>query len=210
MNLLLIGIQGTGKGTQASKILERYECVGFDTGRSLREFAEGDSDDARNVDAILKSGQLVPTWVVAKLAREFIENAGNNAVLFDSVIRSAEQNESLRDVVGPDAVVLYFHLDEETAIKRLLGRKIDPVTKEVFGPELDVNPKTGNTLVHRSDDTLDAIKSRLEWSKKDTLPVLDIWREEGRTIHQIDASKSPDEVFADLRSILDPILTVRP
>lgn len=209
MNLILIGIQGSGKGTQAAKILERYRAVGFDTGRSLREFAEGDSADAREVDGILRAGQLVPTRVVAMLARKFVEDAHGDAVLFDSVIRSAEQNEALRDVVGPDALVLYFHLDEETAIRRLLGRKIDPVTKEVFGPELDVNPKTGNTLIHRSDDTLDAIKSRLEWSKKDTLPVLDIWREEGRTIHTVDASRSPDEVFADICAILDPVLDIR-
>ncbi|HRI35623.1 MAG TPA: nucleoside monophosphate kinase [bacterium] len=209
MNLILIGIQGSGKGTQAAKILERYDCVGFDTGRALREFAEGDSDEAREVDAILKAGKLVPTRVVAMVVRDFVERAGDTTILFDSVIRSAEQNDALGDIVGCDAAVLYFHLDEETAIRRLLGRKIDPVTKEVFGPEMDVNPKTGNTLVHRSDDTLDAIKSRLEWSKKDTLPVLDIWRKEGRTIHTVDASQSPDEVFVDLCEILDPIMPIR-
>ncbi len=102
--------------------------------------------------------------------------------------------------------VLFFDIDEETAITRLLGRKIDPVTKEVFGPGIETNPKTGNTLITRDDDTPEAIRNRIEWSKRDTLPLLDGWRARGWDVHTVDASRTPDEVFDTVRAVLDPIL----
>jgi adenylate kinase len=109
----------------------------------------------------------------------FLEEHPNTPILFDSIIRSKEQN----DILGPlilDFSVIFLQFDEETAVRRLSGRRIDPETNEVFPVDFkgDTNPKTGNKLVSRSDDTPESIRSRISWSIRDTLPLIGIWRSE--------------------------------
>lgn len=117
----------------------------------------------------------------------------------DGAIRSKEQNDAMEDVWG-DFDVLFLDLDEETAVERLCGRRIDPVTQETFPASFtgDTNPKTGNKLVTRSDDTEEAIRKRIAWSIGDTLPLIDIWRRHGHTIYHIDASMSEEEIFSEV------------
>jgi adenylate kinase len=93
-------------------------------------------------------------------------------------------------------------------VKRLCGRRIDPVTQETFPASFtgDINPKTGNKLVVRADDTEDAIRKRIAWSISDTLPLLDIWRDAGHDIYTIDASQSEDEIFEYVEQVIRKVV----
>ena len=123
--------------------------------------------------------------------------------LLDGVIRSAEQNDALEGLFG-NFDVIYLDLDVETAVARLSGRRIDPVTSETFPASFtgETNPKTGNTLITRIDDTPEAIRKRIAWSIVDALPLIEVWREHGHAIYNIDASKSEDEIFAEVEKAI--------
>ncbi|MDD2694065.1 MAG: nucleoside monophosphate kinase [Candidatus Gracilibacteria bacterium] len=196
-HLMLIGIQGSGKGTQARKILEKYpEYVLFEMGTELRKFAANGTPDGEYVRSFLEQGLKAPTEYIVKLTEKFLADNRDKKILIDGAIRSAEQNDALETVWG-DFEVLWLDLNEETAVERLSGRRIDPVTNETFPASFtgDTNPKTGNTLVTRADDTPEAIRKRIAWSKGDTLPLIEVWKRHGHTIHHIDASQSEEDIF---------------
>lgn len=202
---MLIGIQGAGKGTQARKILEKHpDYVLFEMGSELRKFAANGTPDGEHVDSFLKQGLKVPTEYIVRLTEKFLlENTGKT-VLIDGAIRSAEQNDALEAVWG-DFRVLFLDLDEETAVTRLAGRRIDPVTQETFPAsfEGDINPKTGNKLITRTDDTPEAIRKRIAWSKGDTLPLIEVWKRHEHAVYRIDAADSEEVVFKQIEKILE-------
>lgn len=200
---MLVGIQGSGKGTQARKILEKYpEYTLFEMGTELRKFAALDTPDGRRVKEALEAGLKAPTEYIVKLTEKFLADHSDKKVLIDGAIRSAEQNEALEDVWG-DFDVLWLDLAEDKAIARLSGRRIDPVTNETFPASFtgETNPKTGNKLVTRTDDTPEAIKKRIAWSIGETLPLIEVWRRHGHTVHHVDADQSEDDIFAQVQKI---------
>jgi len=81
---------------------------------------------------------------------------------------------------------------------------MDPVTNETFPASFtgDTNPKTGNKLVTRADDTEDAIRKRIAWSISDTLPLLEVWREGGHSVYEIDADQSEGKIFAEVEKAI--------
>lgn len=204
-HIMLVGIQGSGKGTQARKILEKYpdDYVLFEMGGELRKFIQWDSPEAKDAKSYMDQGLKVPTNSIVKMAENFLSANTGKHIIMDGVIRSADQNESIGHLFG-NFDVLYFRLDEDTAVERLCGRRIDPVTQETFPASFqgDTNPKTGNKLVTRADDTEDAIRKRIEWSISDTLPLLDVWREGGHSVYEIDADQSEGEIFAEVEKVI--------
>lgn len=133
---------------------------------------------------------------MVRLTEKFLTDNADKKVLIDGAIRSAEQNDALESVWG-NFDVLWLDLSEEEAVKRLTGRRIDPVTNETFPASYTgaTNPKTGNTLVVRADDTEEAIRKRIAWSIADTLPLIGVWREHGHRIIQIEANQSEEDIF---------------
>lgn len=203
-HVMLVGIQGSGKGTQARRILEKYnEYILFEMGGELRKYANNGTPDGEKVKSIMAEGLKVPTENVIKLTEEFIEKNEEKSILIDGAIRSKEQNDALEPVFG-DFTVIYLNLDEETAVKRLCGRRIDPVTQETFPASYtgETNPKTGNTLIVRADDTEEAIRKRIAWSISDTLPLLETWKKHGHMVHIIDANQSEEDIFFEIEQVI--------
>lgn len=203
-HIMLIGIQWSGKGTQARKILEKYDdYVLFEMGTELRKFAQSGTPEWDETRRCIEAGLKAPTSAVVAMASAFVEKNQGKKILLDSVIRSKEQNDSLEKVFG-DFKVIYLELAVETAVARLGGRRIDPVTHETFPASFawDTNPKTGNKLIVRADDTEDAIRSRISWSISDTLPLLDIWAASGHDICRIDADQSEEEIFGEIEEVV--------
>jgi adenylate kinase len=159
-------------------------------GTELRKFAQLDTPDGKRVKDALEAGLKAPTEYVVKLTEKFLEDHKEKKVLIDSAIRSAEQNDALEEVWG-DFDVLWLDLTEEKAIARLAGRRVDPITNETFPASFtgDVNPKTGNILITRSDDTPEAIKKRIAWSIGETLPLIEVWKRHNHIVHHVDADQ---------------------
>ena len=129
---MLIGIQGSGKGTQARKILEHSdEYTLFEMGTELRKFAKSGTPEGEETRRCIEAGLKAPTSAVVAMAEAYVATNKDKKILLDGVIRSAEQNTALGPVFG-DFIVIYLDLDVEMAVARLGGRRIDPITSETF------------------------------------------------------------------------------
>lgn len=198
---MLVGIQGSGKWTQARKILEKYpnDYILFEMWGELRKLIQSGTPDGEHAKSFMDQWLKVPTEYIIRLSKKFIEENTDKHILMDGAIRSKEQNDAMEEVWG-NFDVLYLELDEETAVKRLCGRRIDPVTQETFPASFtgETNPKTWNKLVTRDDDKEEAIRKRIAWSISDTLPLLEIWREHGHEVYSINANQTEEDIFHDI------------
>ena len=203
MDYVLFGIQGSGKGTQGTVLAERLGASYFEMGGRLRELSKQDSELAIKVKNIIESGNLVPTEVVMEIVAEFAKNIeASKPIIFDGIPRSEEQRaafEMLLTKLGREYKGIYFALNREAAIQRLTTRRICSINKEAFPAsfEEETCPQHNAPLITRSDDTPESINTRLDLFIKETMPIIDHWKNEGKII-EIDAGKSIDEVREEL------------
>ena len=172
-------------------------------GGELRKLIQSGTADGVHAKSFMDQGLKVPTEYIVRLSKKFIEENKDKHILMDGAIRSKEQNDAM-EVVWGNFDVVYLELDEETAVKRLGGRRINTETQETFPSSFTgaTNPKTGNALVTRDDDKEEAIRKRIAWSISDTLPLLGIWRENGHNVFSINANQEEEEIFHDIETIV--------
>ncbi len=159
-DIILIGRQGSGKGTQGKILAEKFGYQIFETGGALRQMAQQDSDLGRQVKEITGRGDLVSNEIVMAIVRDFLSNLDPaTPVIFDGIPRSEIQRESLEtelEAAGRNWNALEIRISNEEAVHRLLKRA------EIEG---------------RADDNITAIQKRLENFETHTQPILDIWAE---------------------------------
>lgn len=127
MHILLVGIQGSGKGTMARKIVENFSYGFFEMGQKLRNFASLQETDSIEVAKLLASGALVSNNLIEKMLIHYRKDHSGSPVVFDGIPRSRDQKE-LFDRVFPEYIIIYLDLSRENAIARLANRRIDPIT----------------------------------------------------------------------------------
>lgn len=211
MDLAFFGIQGSGKGTQGIKTASKYQLDMFETGAELRRLAKEDSDLGKKVKSIIESGNLVPTEVVMEIVENFIHQHQNaNGILFDGIPRSKEQASAFIDLLkkyNREFKGILIELEEEIALKRLLTRRICTQCKAVY-PESykkEKCEKCGGNLETRKDDNEEAIQTRINLYKTETLPVIAEF-EKNNLIIKVDGNQEIEKVSEDLFNILDNIL----
>lgn len=204
MDIILVWIQWSGKWTQARKIVDNFSYSFFEMGQKLRNFCEIWHELSPSVRQCIDSWKLVPQDMIAKILSHYKDTHKWVNILFDWIPRNVEQKD-LFDEIIKDYIVIFLDLQKDDAIKRLSGRRIDLITWESFSSDFvwDINPKTGNKLITRSDDTPEAVSKRVDIFYQNTLPLLALWASEWRKVYKIDASKSIDEVFEEIRKILN-------
>jgi adenylate kinase len=185
VNLLLLGPQGSGKGTQATRIASEHGLEKIETGQMLRDAIEAGSDLGRRVEPIVHAGRLVPDELMTDLIEERLE--GVDGFVMDGFPRTLGQARALDALLADlgkelDAV-FFFDLPEATARERLLGRASDE---------------------GRTDDTPEAIAQRLAEYHEKTEPVVEHYRASGKLV-PVHADRSVNEVFAEIQSALDQV-----
>lgn len=203
MNIILVGIQGSGKWTQARKILEkRNKYHFFEMGQKLRDFANMDEELSPIVKKHLEEGTLVPMNVIEAMLIHYKNSHTEGNILFDGIPRSLAQLE-LFEKVFPDYFVIFLDLEKEVAIERLANRRIDPTNGMSFPADFegDFSPFTGVKLVTRDDDNEEAVLRRIRGFYHNTLPLIAEWAARWKRVYRIDASKSIDEV-ADMIEVV--------
>jgi adenylate kinase len=186
MNLLVLGPQGSGKGTQATRIAEERDIPHVSTGDMFRAAIDAQTDLGLEVAPILASGELVPDELTIALIRERLSapDAEPGFVLdgFPRNLAQASALETMLDEIGRSLdAVLFFDLADDVALDRLLGRAQDE---------------------GRDDDTPDVIARRLEIYHDQTEPVVDFYRATGKLV-SLHAERSIDEVAAEIGDALD-------
>ena len=186
LDVLLLGVQGAGKGTQAKRIASDYGLAHIATGEMLRTAIADGSDLGRRVQPILESGELVPDDLMIELIRERLQSddAGNGFVLdgFPRTMTQAEALDSMLAEIGrPLSVVFELQVPDEVALERLHKRA------EEEG---------------RADDTPEAIEKRLELYHRETEPLVAHYRLRGNLVG-IHGNRPENEVFGEIQQALD-------
>ncbi len=204
-DLILIGMQGSGKGTQGKLLKQEFGYKIFDTGESLRNIAKEDSSLGRKVKSIIESGNLVETKIVMEVVEDFINKLNkSDKILFDGIPRSKDQREGLEKILSKfnkKAVAIYINISKDIAEKRLLSRKICKSCKQIFTANYKdkVCNKCGTKISTREDDNPEAIKKRINIFFEETMPIIKYYESEDRYI-LIDGEKSIEEVFNEIKN----------
>jgi adenylate kinase len=217
--VILMGAQGSGKGTQAERIGPKLKLVKVATGDLFRAAIAQQSELGLQVQSIIEAGDLVPdeltnAIVQVRLAQIAAQrNVGDEVqgALFDGFPRTAVQARALDDImasqnVGLDAVI-EIDVPREKLIDRLSGRRTCETCGAVYHtesdpPEVDgICDRCGGKLVQREDDTPEAIARRLALYDNSTKPLLEYYREKG-VLRTVNGDQDIDNVTNDILAVL--------
>jgi adenylate kinase len=192
VNILLLGPQGSGKGTQAKRIEAEYGIPHIATGDMLRAAIAAGTPLGRRVEPIVESGRLVPDDLMIELIRERIgEPDAADGFVLEGFPRTAVQADAfdamLREIGRALTVVFALHVSDEVCIERLLKRAREE---------------------GRPDDTLETIRTRLELYHRETEPLIEHYRAQGNLVG-IHADGTPNEVFAEIQRALEQVAVRR-
>jgi adenylate kinase len=185
MNLLVLGPQGAGKGTQAKRIAADYGIPHISTGDMFRAAIAAQSGLGRRVEPILAAGELVPDELTVELIRERLgaDDAREGFVLdgFPRNLAQADALDAMLREIGRDLdAVLYFELPDDVARERLHKRAVEE---------------------NRPDDTREVIDRRLEIYHAETEPIVEHYRATGKLV-PLHAERTIDEVYAEVQEAL--------
>jgi len=196
MKLLFIGIQGSGKWTQARKLREKYWFEIFETGQVLRDITKQDTELGKLVKKTIEAWEQVTPDIIDDILKDYLSRIDNENIIFDGLVRN-EWNKKIADVIIKDYQVIFFDLPQKEAIKRLLGRMYNSKTWETFPNWTTKDPKTGDQLIKRSDDEEKTIEKRIEQFFEKTMPVIETYKKKWKLIY-INANQSIEKIFEDI------------
>ncbi|MBI96230.1 hypothetical protein CL656_03710 [bacterium] len=180
MNLLvLFGVQGSGKGTQAKLLAEKFNYQIFETGAELRKIAKEESSLGIEIKETINAGNLVSSNHIKRLIESFIEKNKDQKIIFDGFPRNQEQLKTFQEIIEKSQLefkAIIFELSKEKSIERLLKRA---------------------QIENREDDTQDIIEKRISIFYNDTLPVIEKIKENYEVI-EIDADQSIENIHEEL------------
>ena len=212
MRIVLLGAPGSGKGTQAKKLMAERNIPQISTGDMLREAVAEGTRFGERARGIMEAGQLVPDDIVLGIISERLTrpDAADGFILdgFPRTRQQAGDLEELLDELGVplDAAVL-LDVDFDNLKKRLTGRRTCSLTGKLlnvyFSPqeELDECLNAGGELIQREDDNEETISSRLDVYREQTEPVVDFYRKRGK-LRSVDADGSIDDVYERMSAVL--------
>jgi adenylate kinase len=217
MRIVLLGAPGSGKGTQARLIAERYNILQIATGDLLREAVASGSTLGRQAKMAMDAGHLVGDDVVLAIIQErILRSDTRNGFILDGFPRSLAQAEALDQLLGsvgrPLDLALLLAVDVDALLQRLVGRRTCLSCGQVYNvfyspPHIDGRcDACGGRLRHRADDNEETIGNRLRVYEAQTFPVIDYYKEQGklRTVQGVgeisDISKAMRKVVDDVRS----------
>lgn len=213
--IIIFGPPGSGKGTQAVKIVQKYGLTYFGTGDLIRDEAEKDTEFGRKFKEILSDGQgrLVPDDLIEQFIGERIKNLDfNKGVIFDGYPRTISQANSLKNILrGIKPLVLILKVDSAAIIERILSRRICESCEKVFENPVELGisqcDACGGKLIQRGDDNAEVIKKRIDIYEQETAPLVDFYQKEGKmnavSIIEINGNPSIEEVWQEIQPKLE-------
>ena len=212
MRIVMLGAPGSGKGTQAKLLIDKYTIPQISTGDLLRAAVASGSALGREAKAVMEAGQLVSDELVLGIIRERLaEPDTGNGFILDGFPRTLVQASAL-DVLlvelgQPLDCALLIDVDFEVLMQRLTGRLTCESCGQMFNrfttpPAIEgVCDKCGGALKHRADDNEETITNRLRTYESQTAPLIDFYREQGK-LESVAGVGEVDEIFRAVDAIV--------
>ncbi|GAB4519829.1 MAG: adenylate kinase [Anaerolineae bacterium] len=226
--LVIMGVQGAGKGTQAAFVKDKYNIPHISTGDLFRAMRAREDELARRVQEIMNAGQLISDEITNEVLRDRLQQPdAANGVILDGYPRNPAQAEWLENYLQERGekltAVLLLDLDYYTAFKRAFGRVKSEQTGETyniyfndeveakfvdhaekaFPPRLEAtHTPTGEVLQRRPDDEAFSVVKRIDIYRETTMPLIDHYRQKGLLV-TIDADQPIEKVSQDITTAIE-------
>ncbi|MFB6469188.1 adenylate kinase [Cytobacillus sp. Hz8] len=212
MNLVLMGLPGAGKGTQAEKIVDSYGIPHISTGDMFRAAMKEGTELGLKAKSYIDQGALVPDEVTIGIVRERLSKEDcNKGFLLDGFPRTVPQAEALEDILKDLGktidYVINIDVDQDILMERLTGRRIckdcGATYHLVFNPPAKENTcdRCGGELYQRADDNENTVKNRLEVNVQQSKPLLDFYETKGY-LRNINGQQDIQVVFEEVNRLL--------
>ncbi|WP_159560676.1 adenylate kinase [Streptococcus halichoeri] len=211
MNLLIMGLPGAGKGTQAAKIVEEFGLIHISTGDMFRAAMANQTEMGLLAKSYIDKGELVPDEVTNGIVKERLGQAdvAEKGFLLDGYPRTIDQAHALDTTLAELNLkldgVINIDVDPASLVERLSGRIINKKTGEtfhkVFNPPANYKEED---YYQREDDKPETVKRRLDVNIAQGQPIIDHYREAGM-VHDIQGNQEISAVFADIEQVLSDL-----
>ena len=212
MRIILLGAPGSGKGTQAEKLMENYNLPQISTGILLREAITQGTELGKKVQEIMAAGDLVSDQIVLDLIRQSMEQPeSENGFVLDGYPRNINQANDLDLILGQFKQkighVIFLNVPRETIEKRIIGRVTCEkcnmtMNKFLDSEQIELHPCGKEFLIKRNDDDLETVVHRYDTYMKSTKPVLDFYSS-NRNFTEIDGTAEIDQITNKINDILN-------
>jgi len=208
LNVILLGPPGAGKGTQATRIVEKYAIPHISTGDIFRENIKKGTELGKRAQEYMNRGELVPDELVIEIATtRLLEDDCKVGFLLDGFPRTVHQAEELDKFLANHGSkidkVLDIAVEKEELITRLTGRRVCKACGESYHvvnipPKKEgICDKCGGELFQRADDNMETVTNRIDVYEAQTMPLIDYYENAGNIAH-IDGATGLENVFADI------------
>ena len=206
MNIILLGAPGAGKGTQASKIKQKYNLLHISTGDIFRANIKGGTEIGKLAKSYIDAGVLVPDEVTCDIVKDRLTwDDVKQGYMLDGFPRNLFQAKELDKFAKID-LCLNIEVDESLLMDRICGRRVCACGESYHISTLNGSTtcaKCGKELYQRADDNPETVKSRLDTYNTQTAPLIDYYKSQGKLVSVTSGEGSPDDVFAQICAILD-------
>ncbi len=208
LRTILLGPPGAGKGTQAVRIVKKYNIPHISTGDIFRENIKKGTELGKKAQEYMNKGELVPDDLVIEIATtRLLEDDCANGFLLDGFPRTVHQAQKLDEFLATNGAkidkVLDIAVDKEELMVRLTGRRVCKACGASYHV-VNIPPKKegicdvcGGTLTQRPDDNAETVANRIEVYEAQTMPLIKYYEDAGNLAH-IDGTTGLDSVFADI------------
>lgn len=214
MNIIFVAPPAAGKGTFSTMLKEKYGFNHISIGELFREQVRNNTEIGREVDEIMKRGELVDDAITKKVIEEKLATLSiEESFILDGYPRTMKQVPDYEDIFSKLKLnidkIIFINIDKETGLKRKLSRLTCPVCKKGYNKENpSLTPKVenicddcGSTLTTRDDDTKAAYEELYKIYEYETKPLIEYFKSTGKLI-EINGDNTPEKVFIDIENAL--------
>lgn len=213
---IFLGPPGSGKGTQTSRLADKLSIPHIDTGSLLRKNIQDGTELGLVAKGYIDKGNLVPLYVVSEVIKDRLsKNDCSNGFILDGFPRSVEQADALKEILSDlgkfnlkdDALAIYFDIDNEVLIQRLINRRSCPKCGTIYNlisnpPKImDYCDICDSKLTIRKDDNEETARARFVTYENETAPLYEYFKQMG-ILKEIQADTSISEIWENLKEIV--------